>query len=914
MSVEGPSLLDARIAAARGRPTDSIGAADDVETRRLRAAVRTGLLGTREQVELGRFTLEAPLGAGGMGVVYRAHDRELDRSVAIKLLHRRLPDVRLRNEARALARLDHPNIVRVYDVGTHEGRTFLVMQLVEGHCLASVITRERPPLAARLRAFAAAAAGLQAAHRRGIVHRDFKAANVLVGDDGIVRVADFGLACPDDDSNAARAVVGTLAYASPEQRRGEAVDVRADVYAFSTSLYEAVYDRLPDRDDLVFPRRPRISRALREALRAGLCADVEGRSPDLTRIGVALDTAGQHWRRSAPTWFAAALVIATATVAYAAPASSRSSWCLAQRGAAAAIVPGRQHVDAALATVDRPWAPAVARRVLAEIDGYTERLEDAWSQACVADTHGAVAECLRSQERALGAVVEQLKAGDATVLLHASEAIASLEQPARCLADDDGAGQRDAPHFSEIRARARLALSLESTEAAELAANELLDVGRRERADGIEAEALLRLGGVARLRGRSSEAWQQLEAAYFLASAADRPRVAIESAAGLLHLAATDPHRLDDGQRWARHAHSELARAGHDPLLLSVLRNDEGSLHRARGEFDAALVAYRDAEQTRRDLVPLPDQRVGLFMQNRANVLFDLGRKDDGLQTLRAGVEMQEAALGVDHPALAQGYNNLGAAYMSVGDLERADEYLQRAMRSFAEALGERHPQVARVLSNLGSLAIDRGAPTAALSHHQRALELLESALGPDHLDVAIALGNLATAQQQLEMWSDARASLARSLAIRTAVFGPKHAKLVAPLLRLAAVEVAVADPREALRHTDAAWAIAESDAHRNQAQRAAILARRAAVALALGRHDEAIELASRVSQLQDASDLDAADHAEALFVLARALRNRDPSASRSNEYAVRARALFAGLGPRHDAVVIAIDGFLAGA
>ena len=217
---------------------------------------------------IGRYTILAKVGAGGMGVVYRALDPSLDREVALKLVrparmrgkggeeHR----ARLLQEARALAKLQHPNVIRIYDVGEHEGGVFFAMEFAQGKDASQWIALEAPAWTRILAVFRAAGRGLAAAHGAGLVHRDFKPANILVGDDFRVRVLDFGLAraaqdirgsdrAPDDEfaevQTADGVVVGTPAYMAPEQLQGLPADGRSDQFAFCVSLWECLFDELP---------------------------------------------------------------------------------------------------------------------------------------------------------------------------------------------------------------------------------------------------------------------------------------------------------------------------------------------------------------------------------------------------------------------------------------------------------------------------------------------------------------------------------------------------------------------------------------------------------------------------------------------------------------------------------------------
>jgi serine/threonine protein kinase len=245
-----------------------------LELARLRGAVRAGLFNEPAvPPRVGRYELLRCIGRGGMGIVYAARDVELGREVAIKLLRPELSagsdDRRLTAEAQALARLSHPNVIAVFDVGTFEGQRFIAMEYVPGQDLRRWLDAPRT-LADVLRVFAAAGRGLHAAHAVGLVHRDFKPDNVLVGDDGRPRVLDFGLARPPDGPGAAPGrppvlpagidprstiltidgqVVGTPAYMAPEQHLGEPADARSDQFSFGVALYHAVYGVRPFTGD-----------------------------------------------------------------------------------------------------------------------------------------------------------------------------------------------------------------------------------------------------------------------------------------------------------------------------------------------------------------------------------------------------------------------------------------------------------------------------------------------------------------------------------------------------------------------------------------------------------------------------------------------------------------------------------------
>jgi len=265
---------------------------------------------------IGGFRVVRTLGVGGMGVVYEAIDPVLDRRVAIKLLRGRRGDesARLLREAQALARLAHPNVVTIFQVGLDGDRVFLVMELVAGVTARRWVAAGDRAVGEIVDVYAQAARGLDAAHAAGLVHRDIKPDNILVGDDGRVRVTDFGLvraSAQTDRGNltATGAVLGTLPYIAPEVHRGGVVGPAADQFALCVALWEALAGARPHAgnaeeliaavcDGRLGASAGKLSEPLRDVLARGLAVDPEARWPSLAALFEALRTARPpHTRR-----------------------------------------------------------------------------------------------------------------------------------------------------------------------------------------------------------------------------------------------------------------------------------------------------------------------------------------------------------------------------------------------------------------------------------------------------------------------------------------------------------------------------------------------------------------------------------------------------------------------------------------
>src|SRR6478752_7437635 len=261
-----------------------------------------------------RYELEELVGTGGMSSVYRAHDRLLDRKVALKVLHEQYADdedyvERFRREARAVAALSHPNIVTVIDRGEHGGRQFIVFEYVAGENLKQLIARRGPaPVTTALELGIQMARALSFAHQQGLVHRDVKPQNVLLNGEGEAKVTDFGIARSLDVQHGMTqtgTVLGTSDYIAPEQAQGQRVDEQTDVYSLGVVLYELLTNEVPfpgenfvavamrhinEEPPSIRDKRPDVPPRVDEAIRHAMAKDPQARFQTMGDFCAELET------------------------------------------------------------------------------------------------------------------------------------------------------------------------------------------------------------------------------------------------------------------------------------------------------------------------------------------------------------------------------------------------------------------------------------------------------------------------------------------------------------------------------------------------------------------------------------------------------------------------------------------------
>lgn len=850
-----------------------------------KALLRAQLFGDSEApVKIGRFTVLRMLGAGGMGVVYAARDEELARKVAIKVLRGAADsDGRpLLREAQALARLAHPNVVGIHEVGIHEGRVFLAMEFVEGQT-ASAWQRERPrSVAETIGVYVQAGRGLAAAHAAGLVHRDMKPDNVLVGVDGRVRVLDFGLARLHDRTGteipgheaallATGGLAGTPAYMAPEQFLGSPPDARSDQFSLCVALYEGLYGRRPFAGETVAalidavtrgePRSPpperRVPLRIARVVMRGLARDPARRWPSIDALVAALERGPGRAR----LWAAAAgLVLAGAGVAAlmtaAEPPCARAGaeleglWDTTRRDA----------MHAAFLATGAPFAAAAWTRSEQQLDAYLAAWREMRRESCEA-THVQHTQsmalldlrtiCLDRRREAVRALTLLFAEADADVVERAVQASGELAPLATC-GDIEALTRAVAPpEDPEVRRRVEALRGLLDQARALLSTGKY--VSGRDQAlyvvaaagpfdyPPLTAEALVLAAELHDAAGEPFAAEQTLHAAIRSASAGTRDDLLAQAWIDLMHVAGLQLGRFAEAKDWGRVADAAVVRVGDPPLLRARLLAGEGALLKAAGAYAPALAKFRAALALQEQVLPADDPRLADSWTNVGNASRELGDFAGALECHERALDLRLRAFGPDHPEVAQAHNHLGFALADLGRHAEALEQHTRALEIVREALPPGHPVAATIEMSMGSARTQAGDLPAARAHYEAVLQAWTRTLGPAHPDLALIHYNLGALAFRSGDIDEALTQARLAVAIFERVFGPEHPPLAGALELVGMCLDRRGEPALALAMYRRAMAIRTAHLPPDHADLAHSHSNLASALYALGRRDEAL-------------------------------------------------------------------------
>ncbi len=712
--------------------------------------------------KIGRYIVEGRIGAGGMGIVLAAHDPQLERIVALKLV--RVLDrgpaaiesarVRLVAEAKAMARLAHPNVVAVHEVVEAGDDFFIAMERVDGPDLATWLA-EAPRLRGEaLRVVVGAGRGIAAAHAAGLVHRDIKPANILIGRDGRARITDLGLAAViaeldgdaplaagTDASGPASRLVGTPGYLAPEVAAGARGGARSDQYAFAITAWQAVFGNPPAAP----PKREvgRIARVLRRAL----AEQPAERYPSITALVDQLERSGRpRW----PRYVVSVVAIAAVALGIAwwrerdhAMATPTCEGDPAVGGVWSA--PRRTELATALATRDPSPTQTLAPRTIELIDerarGWSTAVVDVCTSrqrgtqsAELADRRGA---CLEDQRHQLAAVL-----GAISDRSNAAQALAAVAQLARADACDDpvAQGRWNLPLHQLVRTQLAEAAALRSAGRYSEAMTRLTSLAALPKADlGLAATIAYTRADLAMRDGHDTDALAFAHEAVSLAERGQDDPARVTAMIALVKIL-VDLGRSTELAAIVPLLEAAAGRLPRDDSLVAPLENTLGNAAESSGNYADAERHYRAALiATQRKYGEIDAPEIAGVLGNIGSVLHEQGKLDDAREVLSRSVAMFEATVGPDHPDIAVPLTDLGTIALAAGQLDRAAGLFERVIKIRTGALGPDHPYVFEPTMLLGRVEQERGHGARALELFHRALALAQHGYGANHPAVAFA-------------------------------------------------------------------------------------------------------------------------------------------------------------------------------
>ncbi len=709
--------------------------------------------------KLSRYIVLAKLGEGAMGVVLAAYDPDLDRRIALKFLlptlGKELSSVgksRLLREAQAMAKLSHPNVVTIFDVGEFEGKVFIAIELIEGGTMGQWLAESPRSRREIISAYVQAGQGLCAAHRLGLIHRDFKPDHILVDNAGVVRVADFGLAghlgergakpdstaetggeqspgqldnspsTPDSmELTAAGEMLGTPAYAAPEQLTGKEIDERADEFSFCVSLFEGLYGYRPFAGNTVFdlivatqggkiaavPEDTEVPAWVHRLLVRGLSCDPEDRYASFAEL--LDDLGGQPQERLEAIWNPQV----------------------------------RSQIKNAFSQTGASFASDASATVLAELQDYAELwiklYDDAWDATHIhheqsVDIFDLKMLYLFERRQQFAALVDLFSEADTDTVQRAVQAVGELEaleseldlvalrsmvRPPVNAADRKTATRlkKELARCSALRGAGRYADAL-------VIAREVITEAESLEHYPTIAAAHLAEGELLSLREEPKQARAAVLQAVYAADKGNDDRSRAKAFIDLVNIVGYRAGDAEAGRMWGEMADAVLIRSGGDPVLHARLLNNLG------------------------------------------HIAFHCENYDEALELNQRALAIREDHLGPQHPAVADSLNNIGAIFAKQNDADSAIDFYTRALGIFEQACGSAHPDVAAALDNLASVYLHQSLPEKALAHYQRVVEILENGLAARHPRLARAYGRLGAAYLAMKQPQQALAPLRKSLDI----------------------------------------------------------------------------------------------------------------------------------------------------
>lgn len=894
-----------------------------------------------------RYVVLETIGRGGMGTVVRAFDSKLRREVALKLLRAGTlggeAQARMIREAQAMAQLSHPNVVAVYDVCLDGSTVAIAMEYIAGEPLNEWLQRRKRAWGDIVARFMEAGRGLEAAHAIGLIHRDFKPTNVLVGDDHRVRVSDFGLAKASDQEvpepvigptpredwdpltvslTHTDVVVGTPRYMAPEQHSRVALDARTDQYAYCVALWEALNGHSPFRGPELANAKhdgpppwenSAVPRHIVRAIERGLAPKPDDRWPSMSALLHELSRS-PRWRSIAVTSSAAVLAVVgtSAWVSFEEP-----SRCAVEAEQLTKVWDsGAQDVvTASFMATERSYAKAAATDVTNRLDVYVAEWTAESRALCIAtdatrEHSEALAyrtQCLRRARDEVTAAVDVLRTADETVVQRATALLRALPNPSDCGMSGEALASFAAPTSPVLvpavaQARKTLATASSLFRVGKIqAAHELLtetDLAVAQQHPPIQIERSMLLGSILRELGRYDEAEAALHVSMDLAIKESLVFDATVAANRLSTLLGSVGGRPDEGV--------QVARIG----LALALSVDEGGAFeaRARKALSDVLRHAGNNEESERELraafavveageTLIPKEHADLHI-SMAFLLEDAGRMSEAEEHQRKSLDILIASSPPGHPNVGIAQHNFAQILRRLDRLEEAETTARSAVDILEKALGEAHTTTLIGRENLAAILMSQKRHEEARTLFEANVKGFEKALGPKHPQVAAAATNLGMVLFKLGDYAAAELQHRRAERMWIAAMGNDNPRLAVILDNLADAVSTQGRHAEAGALYARALELRERTLGPEHADIATTLHRWAMQLSQAEQYKVAEEKLSRAWTIVQTADIGPRRKAEVAFLLAQVRHELDPDDPTIDEIVQAATNAFDAAGP----------------
>ncbi len=811
-----------------------------------------------------RYRIDAFIGEGGMGAVYRATDEKLGADVALKVMRGTRADKWLRDEVRLAQKVTHRNVCRTYDLEDVDGHSFIKMEYVAGETLTARLKRGKLEIAEAIWIARGLADGLLAAHVQGIVHRDLKPGNVILAKDRPV-LTDFGIARTVEGPS--EGVAGTVGYMAPEQFTNTHVDQRADLYALGCLLFEmlageSVFGKgsaieLATRHVAVAPAnvrtlRPDVPRWLASAVDSLLAKDPAKRPAGIARL-----RAGPRspWKIAVPI-----AAVAAAAVAVLALPGGRSELCKGTERRLAGIwdAPTKHAIEQAYLATKKPFAAASFASVARVLDRYTADWTAVTTSSCEAtrirgeqseDVLELREECLDERLESVHALAKLLVNADAAIVEKGDQVVVGLETLDRC---SNVTALREAglppveQRAAALRLRAQASVAWANMMAGRylpslVDAQKIIDAANQIGYQPAIAQAHWIRGSALLSTGNLDDAMKELSEAVFTALRAKRDDYAAD-AGDSAAIVEVSRERPGEARIWLGVASASAKRIGIEAVFARRQLEIEGLIASASGDLNAGVAAQEQAlaiaeREQGKDSPSLYENEVGL-----ATTLSRAGAFGRAAPYFERAITLREASVGPEHPDVAVHLTNLGGCYTHMRELDKGRATLERALAIRERLYGKRSPFLITTLDNYGELLRIAGDVPGGLAAQERAIAIAKVApgvenpmyhqLATDYADTLVAAGRTADARALLDdvlaieakehssvepatlaaradaaaadkSWADAQAFADRAIAAYEAAGGKDNPALWRPLTTRARAELVA-------KHADAARALLE--------------------------------------------------------------------------------------------------------